>query len=697
MNNTDNSRRSGYGGLQDRSISTILLLTAIILCAMTLGCAQDVETVTLELAFSSETGQGRRSLLPDTSLTIDHYTVTGTGPQEATFHISSTESSTSIPGLPVGGWTIEACGWNDAGVRLISGTTSLQLAPDNRQATVILDQYYGSGQLSVLVVWDDSLTYEPQFRMYISQEQGTEQEVYPTVAAGSAAYAATLSAGSYVLRCELYSEGELIAGCVEAVRIADAMESGGTITFDLDTLDSTIDIIIDDDLAVPIEGTIAGLPDQVESGQTYELTFTPTNVPLDELADVMVVWYLDGAVLGSGPIRSMTPTPGSHRIDVLAWTSTPGSIGSTALVFEASLPSDVGTLTAAGSISHGTAGALLDGIADAVMTPDGLLITAAKISDSLQTFRFVQDTPTLLQTIVNSTEIPLNGVKRLVMSADGTLICAVSDYSKSLTVFTHTPGTDTLQLMEAFSEQVIIDGIPVLIGQLNDIAIDDASGNIYVVDRLEDKIFHFYTSGSEIVPIAAYSFTGLPEFDSPRTVSLTPDGSTMAIPCYGNSSLHLFSVDPVTGIPVPMQSFSYATTGTVGISSINTTYFLDDTTLYTTSNDFLCEFRSEDPLDTGEYVWVMDQRISEGSGVPTMSGPKHVTADSTKSCIYVTCSTSKGITVFRRSPETGLLTYEDCILYPAASPLSSSLSADGYRLFMPSSTDDTLYFLDVTK
>lgn len=697
MNDRRQSQRFGRGVRRSHHIATLLLLATIALSVMTLGCAQDVETVTLELAFSSEGTQGMRSLLPDTSLTIDHYTVTGTGPNEAEFHISSTEASTSVPGLPVGGWTIEACGWNDAGVRLISGTTTLQLAPDNRQATVTLDQYYGSGQLSVLVVWDDSLTFEPQFRMYITQEQGTEQEVYPTVAAGSAAYAATLSAGSYVLRCELYSEGELIAGCVEAVRIADALESGGTITFDLDTLDSTIDIIIDDDLAIPVEGTITGLPAQVESGQSYELSFTPTNVALDQLADVAVVWYLDGAALGSGPIRTITPSSGTHRIDVLAWTSTPGSIGSISLVFEAALPSDVGTLTPRGSIVNGSLGAQLDGVSDAIMTPDGLLITAAKISDTIQTYRFVVGSPTLLQTISNSAEIPLNGVRRLVMSADGTLICALSDYSKSLTVFSHIPGTDTLQLIEAFSEQVTIDGIPVTIGQLNDVVIDDTSGNIYCVDRLEDTIFHFFTSGTEIVPIAAYTYTGTPEFDSPRTVSLTPDGSTMAIPCYGNSSLHLFTVDPVTGIPVPMQSFSYATTGTVGISSINTTYFLDDDSLFTTSNDFLCEFRAEDPLGTGEMVWVMDQRISEGSGVPSMSGPKHVTADSTKSCIYVTCSTSKGITTFRRAPGTGLLTYEDFLSYPTATPLSSTLSADGYRLFLPSSSEDTLYIMDVTR
>ena len=204
MNDRKKSQQLSRGGRRFQYFTTLLLLAIIALSVMTLGCAQDVETVTLELAFTSDALQGARSLLPDTSLTIDHYTVTGTGPNEAAFHISSTESSTSVPGLPVGGWTIEACGWNDAGVRLISGTTTLQLAPDNRQANVTLDQYYGSGQLSVLVVWDDSLTFEPQFRMYITQEQGTEQEVYPTVAEGSAAYAATLSAGSYVLRCELF-------------------------------------------------------------------------------------------------------------------------------------------------------------------------------------------------------------------------------------------------------------------------------------------------------------------------------------------------------------------------------------------------------------------------------------------------------------------------------------------------------------
>jgi len=685
------------------AISIILMITLLVS-----GCTETGETRTASLTLSlekeepesetgSETGSRSRSLLPGTPLNVSYYTVTGLGPNESIFNVSTQDSITTIPGLQTGDWQITAYGWNENGFRLISGSTLFGLTPDTTETSLVLDEYYGAGTVSVLITWDSSLTFTPEFHLYLYPQGGVETEVSPTIAAGSASYETALSAGAYILRCELFSYGISVAGCVEAVRIADGITSDGTIVLDLDTMKSEVSLTLTDVTTIPVEGDITGIPVTVVAGIPIDLTFTPTNVAGEDIAALTVDWYLDGVYLLSGSSCTIIPAAGPHRVDVLAATTTEGSSGSISESFTAIETGSSGSLSIKEIMDDNINGNLFDGIEWILVNADDLIITASKVDDTIQTFRMESGSLVLKQTIDDTAEIPLNGVKVLASSDDGQLICAISEYSKSLVVFSHTLGTDTIEFVEAFQTAFMIDGSPQSVGLISSIEIDSIGGNIYIDDRLEGCIFHFLFDGTEVVPIGRYTYITSPAIDSPRRIAISPNALRMAIPCYGSSSLLLFDIDPLTGIPSLDTMFSYIGTGTLGLGNANNAVFLNNTTLYVTSNDFLCEFRYGEPTPGAPVEWYQSQRINEGTDVPTMDGPKHVLLNTAQTCVYVCSSISNGITLFKRDTSTGILTYDSFIAFDPGDPVLSALTSDSAYLLAPSYTSDQLFVLSVAE
>lgn len=674
----------------------------IIITLLAAGCTETAESgrTSLTLSLEKETGgkeTDSRSILPGTPLNVSYYTVTGSGPNDSIFNVSTNDSITTVPGLLTGDWQITAYGWNENGFRLVSGSTLFELTPDTNETSIVLDEYYGAGTVSILITWDSSLTFTPEFKLYLYPQGEEEIEVSPTIAAGSASYETSLASGSYILRCELFSYGISVAGCVESIRIADGITSDGTIELNLDTMKSEISLTLTDATTIPIEGAITGVPVTVVAGIPLDLTFTPTNVDAEDLSSLAADWYLDGIHILTGSTCTITPTAGPHRVDVLAVTEVTGSSGSISKSFTSIETGSSGALSIVEILDDNTDDHQFDGIEWVLVNDDDLIITASKVDDTIQTFRMEAGSLVLKQTIEDSVEIPLNGVKVVASSDDGQLVCAISEYSKSLVVFSHTPDTDTLVFVEAFQTAFMIDGSPQAVGLISNIAIDSIGENIYIDDRLEGCIFHFLYDGTEVVPIGRYSYITSPSIDSPRKIAISPNGLRMAIPCYGSSSLLIFDIDALTGIPSLDTMFSYTGTGTLGLGNANNAVFIDNTALYMTSNDFLCEFRYGEPTPGAPDEWYQSQRINEGTDVPTMDGPKHVLLNEAQTSVYVCSSISNGITVFSRNVTTGILTYDSFIAFDPGDPVLSAITSDGLYLLAPSYTSDQLFVLSIAE
>jgi 6-phosphogluconolactonase (cycloisomerase 2 family) len=690
-------RESGAGRLRPGPgswLSAAWGLLAVLFLLLAAGCSPDAThaTASLNLRLISP-GDGSRTLLPQTGTEVAYYTVSGSGPEGSDFSLESAARTLIIPALEVGSWDITASGWNAGGRRLYTGSTEFTLDPDHTDLTLTLAEYYGTGSLAVTVTWDQTKVFSPRFDLFLTPEDGTEEEVEAVISAGSAAYESSLDAGTYLLRGILYSSDEPQGGFVETVRIADSDLTGGTIVIDLDLLQSDLSALIIDPFRSPVEGTITGIAASVILSDSLSAAFIPDNITDEESASLYVTWYLNGIPAGTGTTLQFTPELGPNRLDAVAVTNRAGSAGSSTLKFTVLPPSDGLIPVSAVYADDNVGGNQLDGAEDLLILPDGLIITAAKIDDAIQTFRIENGSLVLKQTYsYTGSNLPLNGVRQLTASDDGSLVFALSEYSSSLTVFSHLEGSDTLSFIEDFTGGMSLGAETIPFGTLNTAAVHSATGDLYVFERSEPQIFHFMFEGTATVPIDCYQYLSEPALANVKKADLSPDGLVLAAAAADSNALFLFAVDPVTRIPVIDTVLSYGSTGTMGVSGINDVLFLDDTTLLTTSTGYLCEFRYGSPQPGEPETWYQSQRISEGGDVIFMSGPKAVTANSDGSSIYVSCSISDGITVFTRDALTGLLTYEGFISTAPFDPNMTVVTADGLSLASPSPATDQIGF-----
>ncbi len=700
MQLTNRSQKLDYG--RERKLTGIYAMSIFLLMlifAFSAGCDTGPSPGTASLTIVLNDGTApSRTLLPETSITVAYYTVSGTGPGGGEFSVSTQNADVTIPGLETGTWQLTASGWNENNCRLITGESTIDLTPDTNEVGIILDEYYGTGTLSVIITWDAGRTYNADLVLFLSAkgENEAEAEVTPTVASGSASFETTLEAGSYLLRGVLYSNGEPLAGFVEAVRISDSSATGGTVAIDLDTLVSNLSASLENNTSLPVQGSISGIPDPFPAGTSVNLTFTPENVPAEDLGSLTAAWYLDGLYLGTGLTQQISPDAGTHRIDVLAHTSKAGSTGSASSIFLVSPEAEGGSeddppdpLTVS-IISDNSNGAMLDGAEYIEVLPDGLIITASRVDDALQTWRIENSSLVLKQTLVNPADYLLNGVQEISSTSDGSLVFAISDYSKSISIFSHAEGSDSLELVETYDSSITIGENTYNFGMLNSITVDSDSQNIYILDRYDHHIYHYIYDGTEVVPVECYSYLTNPLIEQPKSISLSPDGLWMAVASYTTNALFIFAIDPLTQIPAVDTILTYADTGTMGIGDINYAVFADNTTLLTTSQDYFSVFKYGEPSPGEPAVWHQTQRISEGSGAEILDGPKHINICDDNNTIYISNSISAGLSVFTRNSVSGEYEYSSFIELAPFIPTMSVCSADGNFIISPSSSMDEL-------
>ena len=311
--------------------------------------------------------------------------------------LDTIRSSIVFQGLPLGTYDISATGRNESGQDIVSGSSEFNLTGSNTSATIVLNRLIGSGHISITFTWDKDLVGKPSVHVTLTPMDGQEGNTIEKTleASGSSATftANDLPSGSYRLTAKLMDKGVSVAGCVEAVRIADKSTVSAEIPFNLDKLPSSPgNITLENQAGIPIACTIEG----VEEGQTVqaqqELEVDLVTDGLEEMS-VQVEWYLDGSPVGSGRSITLTPQPGQHRLDVVASTDKLGSSGSTTIKFEAALLGDIGVPVMGGRVTEaGVDGLSLSG--DMVMDflVDGNLMIVDNDANRIQTCAIVRNT-----------------------------------------------------------------------------------------------------------------------------------------------------------------------------------------------------------------------------------------------------------------------------------------------------------------
>ena len=123
----------------------ISILSSIMLLA---SCEEAQSHGTLRINLASDSS---RSILPeDFPLNIVSYRITGSGPAGASLDIETSKTSTTVDGMAVGEWELQATALNENGDALVRGSTEVRITGRSANTTIYLDELIGKGDVTIL-------------------------------------------------------------------------------------------------------------------------------------------------------------------------------------------------------------------------------------------------------------------------------------------------------------------------------------------------------------------------------------------------------------------------------------------------------------------------------------------------------------------------------------------------------------------
>ncbi len=627
---------------------------------------------------------------PDPEITS--YRITGSGPMDSSFEITTESRHAVVEGIFTGTWEILAEGTNEEGTVLVEGGTTVKLTLE--ESEVVLDLYpsEGNGQIEIDLEWcsDDMDIYMVQivFRRTDCPEEN-ETVNYATTMGDRGVFTRSLPAGDYIIQFRaIDSEFGQVSNITRSMNIYRDSVTKGSIFLDTEIPSITQGMQIIDHSSPSITGALIGAPLVIYEGVPLELTFVPDNPELADIQDITMEWYLNGERVRTvqGTLEEMIiPEQGNHKLDVLVYSSRQGSLASASLEFTAHDSTLTEDLQLIDTLTHQPDGLALSMVSDVTVTPDGTVIASVRGSGVLQVFSPSHDgTLEHMYTIEDSAETPLRGARAAAVSSDGSFLCVVSDVTPSVSIYTYNDADGTYIHASTLSEDLDPQvGIPLITPSAAVIA--DNLEDIYVSDQGSDSIYHLVWDGTQLQYSGSAEVTEGPDLSSPRSLSIDPSGSYLASANMENSSLHIFSIGD-QGELSQSQVFSYSHDGTMGISQINSTAFSQDGALFTTSNSFLCRFGYDDGFEN-------TYRVKEGDFPDChMAGLRTVLVDDDRDKIYVGSVTSRGITVFDRNPD-GTLTFRS--FTPCGPIHRMAMDPEGSFLYAVSTTGHSLLVFDV--
>ena len=181
-------------GLNNRRLILIVVIGFVAFCAFVLAACKSPlspspSTKTGSLRISLTNSVNARTLLPPIDMTVANYAVTGTGPNNATFTLSSTGAPITQDGLAFGSWTIVVDATNSSGQLIGTGAASAQVNTGETTAvTVTVSPIAGTGSLSIGVSWPASQVQTPSIAASLIPALGTAQSLPFTITGSSASY-----------------------------------------------------------------------------------------------------------------------------------------------------------------------------------------------------------------------------------------------------------------------------------------------------------------------------------------------------------------------------------------------------------------------------------------------------------------------------------------------------------------------------
>jgi YVTN family beta-propeller protein len=270
-----------------------------------------------------------KTLLPTISMDAASYTITGTGPNSATFTAISTGAAVTESSLAFGSWTIVVNALNASGNLIGTGTATAQV---NTGATtpvsVIVTPITGTGTLSLSVSWPAAQVQTPSITASLTPALGTAQNLAFTVSGSTATYTnSAVGNGYYTLAFTVDDNGIAEAGAVEVVRIVAGQTTSGTYTFaNVNQAGGAITVNINANMQNPLNVAIAGATATMSTGSTQVLTASVSNYT----GNVAYIWYVNGVSQATGSSYTFGSGLGTgyYRIDAVAYSADGTQAGS---------------------------------------------------------------------------------------------------------------------------------------------------------------------------------------------------------------------------------------------------------------------------------------------------------------------------------------------------------------------------------
>ncbi len=526
----------------------LLLILVIVLVA----CEETTGSTTLRLRLTSA-NQGSRVLSPEgQGLAITGYTVSGNGPNDKTFSISTNSTQVDINGLVIGTWELTVKGFNQQGTPIAEGSTTHHLTTKDNVVEVSLTDLQGTGTVNIGFTWGDPTYPNITLDLKLKPQGGVEESItegktiYQTTA--SARYQATLPTGSYDLSFTLYSDGTKVAGGVEAIRILQGCSTEGEVSIivDKETPEAT-GLLIKSDIVEPVEGLITGLDDTILPNTVTTASFSKTKGGGPK--PVTVDWYLDGTHIASGNSIDFSTHTGPHRLDVVAQTELLGSVGSESKSFRASVESLQNVPFSVMAINNGDYDSndqeyWIAGITDIAFMRDGRLIISS--SKGLQLCEIKRDSLIVLKNFASTStntsphidRYPTNAITDLVVDTADDIVCTTASTLGIVVLYKYNAETPDLEKIAVFDTTNSS-----WVGEITNADLDTSFNTLYVVDSSNKQLYYGGYTSEGVEELSSYTLFCLDhEIINPTRIKVSSTGGRLAVACPINNTFHTYMI-----------------------------------------------------------------------------------------------------------------------------------------------------------
>ena len=306
----------------------IIIVSAVLIVLLAMSCRNSVEESRTRLCIHIEQESSKTIMPSETLMETRKYSVSGTGPDGASFGpLLSTDSELSVTDLVPGIWTITAKALNAENNELASGSGRYNISAGANEATIVLDTIAGNGTLELGFRWNDDISDDNQIRISITIEASDGTVVSRNrdvlTSDGQASVVLALKAGCHVLSVQVSdSHGKLGVGATDAVRIVSNTRSTGVVELQASkpVIHSGTAIAIENAIGNPMNFYIDYYPKSPSKGQKVTLKACSSSLPEDiDAEDLSFQWYKDGVILrnADGFNYAVTAEQGVHRYDVI--------------------------------------------------------------------------------------------------------------------------------------------------------------------------------------------------------------------------------------------------------------------------------------------------------------------------------------------------------------------------------------------